>query len=153
MAELQAKRKDNAVNQALNELTNSPDIVSYKDDDGSIKEVKVKRLKFICIEKAVQQFVRLVSIVKTGETGNKIELKNLLGVFNKEEMDSLKEIILTCLNITKDEFDNLPCSTVLNIINTWIVINEDEVNAMYKHFLAIKESVAKVQKNLTTLSA
>ena len=133
--------------EVIEEIFNTPKIIKYKEK-GEIKTIEVSRMSVQTLEKAILSFFKLIALVKntpTAEGKNKLEF-NFAGLSyfaNSQDLSTLKEVVLTCINVSLDDFNKFPPTMVMKIIDKWLEINHDEVIGFAKSFLALKENLTK----------
>lgn len=135
--------------EAIYTIFNTPEIVKYKDVSGDIKEIEIRRLTFHCLEKAMSPLFKIIAL--TIVKGEAFLMHGIASLGNPEDMNNLKEVMLNCLNITKDELNKLPLPLFAKVLEKWLKINRDEITEFAKSFLLLKEELAKYKTELSPL--
>lgn len=130
--------------EIIEEIFNEPTIIKYKEK-GEIKTIEVSRMTLLSIEKAISAFFKLISLFKPTVVGGSpsvdINYSSLIMLSNSNDLKVVREVVVTCLNISSEELSKFPPKFVLKIIEAWININKTEITEFIKSFFQLKENL------------
>jgi len=154
MTDVKAKAKLEVVKGVVEDsvctILNLPEILRYKDIDGEVKEIEIKRLSVFSLEKAIQPVFKLLSLVDL-DTGE-FMIGGLATLVKPEDMNNLKQVVVSCLNVTMDKFNSFTISLFMKIVNKWLAINRDEIKEFTKAFLVTREEIVKYKEVLDKIN-